>query len=183
MQKKRFYQEFFDVKTLEDQPLVTIERLVPRDVFHLEADDITLASGVLFKIRFTGHPYRVESMGRLKTRLRMDCDRCLEPFERTIRVKFHTLHLPASEMPDRSSRITQEEDFFTAYFTNERIDIWHMIHEQILLQIPIKRLCRSDCRGLCSTCGVNRNLTDCSCEAETIDPRWEPLQKLLKSLS
>lgn len=183
MTEKKIYQELFDVQQLEDQPSITLERLVPAESFPIEADDIRLITGVLFRVRFTGTPHRVESLGLLKTRVRMTCDRCLEPFRRSLKVRFHTLHLPIREMPVRSGRITQEEDFFTAYFTGHHIDVWHMIHEQIILQIPIKRLCRPDCRGICSECGTNRNKQTCTCSPDTLDPRWEPLQKLLKSLS
>ena len=46
---------------------------------------------------------------------------------------------------------------------------------------PLKRLCREDCRGLCPTCGRNRNTDDCACPApeEPVDPRLEPLRKLV----
>jgi uncharacterized protein len=53
-----------------------------------------------------------------------------------------------------------------------------MVREQLFLTIPMKRLCREDCGGLCPSCGANRNLTPCECTAEDLDPRLAPLKDL-----
>jgi uncharacterized protein len=54
-----------------------------------------------------------------------------------------------------------------------------MIREQLHLVIPMKRLCRDDCRGLCPRCGTNRNEKTCGCSLEDQDPRLASLGKLL----
>ena len=40
------------------------------------------------------------------------------------------------------------------------------IREEIILEHPIRILCRPDCRGLCAFCGVNRNEGPCDCKLE-----------------
>ena len=50
--------------------------------------------------------------------------------------------------------------------------------EQMLLAIPMKVICRSDCRGLCPQCGANMNSEECRCEARSPDPRLAPLARL-----
>ena len=47
-----------------------------------------------------------------------------------------------------------------AYYDGDRLDLGEMVREQFFLAVPLRRLCREDCRGLCPTCGANRNLTD-----------------------
>lgn len=48
----------------------------------------------------------------------------------------------------------------------------------IRLNIPVKPLCRPDCKGLCPVCGKDLNLGECECSKKMqVDPRWEPLMK------
>jgi uncharacterized protein len=53
-----------------------------------------------------------------------------------------------------------------------------VLREQVLLSLPVRTLCKPDCKGLCSHCGANRNLQPCSCDEGTNDPRWEALTGL-----
>ncbi|NIV30868.1 MAG: DUF177 domain-containing protein, partial [Anaerolineae bacterium] len=53
------------------------------------------------------------------------------------------------------------------------------LREQAWLAIPMKPLCRADCKGLCPQCGATLNLESCACETERIDPRLELLKDLL----
>ena len=58
-------------------------------------------------------------------------------------------------------------------------DLGEMVREQVLLALPLRRLCREECRGLCPSCGVNRNADSCDCHpAETVDERLAVLRKL-----
>jgi uncharacterized protein len=52
------------------------------------------------------------------------------------------------------------------------------MREQMYLALPMKPLCRDDCRGLCPTCGANLNLAACGCKNEWEDPRLAVLRKL-----
>ncbi len=42
----------------------------------------------------------------------------------------------------------------------------------------MKVLCKEDCKGLCSICGIDKNETDCNCSVSTNNTVWEPLLKL-----
>jgi uncharacterized protein len=64
--------------------------------------------------------------------------------------------------------------------TSEVIDIEAEVRELLILELPEKPLCRQDCKGLCPECGCNRNMKDCGCGKENIDPRWEKLKKIIK---
>src|SRR6266850_2190538 len=50
--------------------------------------------------------------------------------------------------------------------------------EQVLLALPLKVICQSDCRGLCPSCGANLNHEECRCETHATDPRMAPLARL-----
>ena len=56
-----------------------------------------------------------------------------------------------------------------------RVDVDAMLREQLDLQLPVKPLCSATCRGLCPSCGADRNRTECECVQDDVDPRMAPL--------
>jgi uncharacterized protein len=66
----------------------------------------------------------------------------------------------------------------TAFYENDEIDLGHLMREQFTLSLPMKPLCRDDCRGLCPVCGVNWNKGSCDCKRDWEDPRLEALRNL-----
>ena len=60
---------------------------------------------------------------------------------------------------------------------NDAADLAPLVHDAILLDLPLAPLCRADCRGLCPTCGVDWNEESCDCPAP-VDPRWATLAEL-----
>ena len=81
-----------------------------------------------------------------------------------------------SVKPGESIDDLEEEDLC---FHGDMIDITPGLLREIYLELPMKPLCRDDCRGLCPICGVNLNQNSCSCGLDNIDPRWEKLKYLL----
>ena len=55
------------------------------------------------------------------------------------------------------------------------------MENNILLTLPIKRLCKEDCKGLCQQCGNNLNLSTCQCDNDDIDPRLAKLKDLFST--
>ena len=60
---------------------------------------------------------------------------------------------------------------------NDFVDLAPMVHDAILLDLPLAPLCRPECRGLCPYCGIDRNEASCDCVAPA-DPRWATLDGL-----
>jgi uncharacterized protein len=61
---------------------------------------------------------------------------------------------------------------------HDNVDLEPVVREAVMLELPIAPVCREDCKGLCPTCGVNRNDTSCNCDNEVKDPRWSALDTL-----
>ena len=102
--------------------------------------------------------------------LSFDCDRCAAQVERELSVPMqHTLLRELSNDADWEDYIVVP-DF--------QLDLEALTSEDVLLSIPSKLLCRSDCKGLCPRCGANLNDGACGCKKE-IDPRLEGLLSLL----
>jgi uncharacterized protein len=73
----------------------------------------------------------------------------------------------------------QDADVGVSFYKDDTIDLGEVMREQFFLALPMKPLCRPDCRGLCPVCGKNRNIEQCECREEWTDPRLAPLKKLL----
>ena len=58
------------------------------------------------------------------------------------------------------------------------LDVDKLIHEEILVNWPMKILCREDCKGICKTCGQDLNEGDCSCRKTEPDPRMAAIQDI-----
>lgn len=103
-----------------------------------------------------------------------ECDRCLTHFSHHIHTAYTLMYLYQAQdfALENEIQIINKD---TVY-----IDITDDVRQYILLAIPIKLLCKEDCKGLCPRCGKNLNEGNCNCEIDTIDPRWEALSKLMK---
>ena len=130
-----------------------------------------------------GEAYRLT--GRVATRLRLECGRCLEPFEIAIDNPFELRYVPFVEAPaagdDADEREVAEDDLTTAFYKEDSIDLGELLHEQFVLALPMKPLCQPDCKGLCVHCGTNLNKETCGCAPQWTDPRLAALKGLLKT--
>jgi DUF177 domain-containing protein len=66
------------------------------------------------------------------------------------------------------------------FYEGDGVALNDVLREFILLTLPMQRVCRESCKGICPFCGQNRNQKECQCHAETSDDRWAAL-KALKS--
>ena len=118
-------------------------------------------------------------VGTVKTELELPCSRCLEPYRLPVDAPFDLRFLPATEASTTEvEREVEEEDLETSYYRDDQIDLNELLREQFYLALPMKPLCREDCRGLCVHCGSNQNTGTCSCATEWVDPRLSVLKAL-----
>jgi uncharacterized protein len=119
--------------------------------------------------------------GRLRTKLRVECRRCLEPYNIDVQLhmeeEFHPTVVIGEAPVDRVPR--EEEDEALIIDAHHTLDLSEVIRQGLWLAMPMDLLCRPDCAGLCPNCGGNRNLGECQCDQPAIDPRWAALQQLL----
>jgi len=115
--------------------------------------------------------YRVDIT--LRTIGHFTCDRCLEDYSREITLTAEHIFrvIPAQRDDDEIIEIPADAT---------EIDLTPFLEELLILEHPIKMLCKEDCKGLCPGCGVNLNHESCRCSDDDIDPRWEELRKLIK---
>ncbi len=122
---------------------------------------------------------KVRLAGHLSTTLECACSRCLEPLPVAVDSPFDLFFLPApGTAAGGGEEEVSDDDLGVSYYKDDVIDLGEVVREQLFLALPMKPLCREDCRGLCPVCGANRNREVCTCEAEWRDPRLEPLRHL-----
>lgn len=115
--------------------------------------------------------------GKFSASVRLSCSRCLEgyslPMELSIRYTLRPL--------DRDTRKASEEelvreDLEYGYYEGDVIQLDRLIEEHVLLNLPMKPLCRVDCRGICPRCGSNRNEAECDCSLNQAESPFDVLK-------
>ena len=109
--------------------------------------------------------------GALETRLRLTCSRCLEVFTLPVRCRFDVTYsaiVPGGDEVELGTR-----DLTVGHLEGEAVDLAEMVHEQVLLALPMAPVCAPDCKGLCPHCGANLNRGECACAARAADPRFD----------
>ena len=163
------------------QPLGHFSRVFQPQEVEQEGDSYRIVQPVALDFDIHKDKDRFRLAGTVRTELELPCSRCLEPFRLPIDTAFDLRYLPASAMATEEERGIEEEDLETSYYRDEQIDLNELMREQFYLALPMKPLCRDECRGLCPHCGTNLNHGDCDCTAEWKDPRLAPLDALKRS--
>ncbi|MBV9574731.1 MAG: DUF177 domain-containing protein [Acidobacteriales bacterium] len=116
--------------------------------------------------------------GELTTAIMLDCARCLEPVERNLRHRFDLLYRPQGADAGRPELSVTTVEAEIGYYEGEGLLLEDALREQVLLALPVKVICREDCKGLCPHCGQNLNGGQCSCAEPMEDPRWSALKDI-----
>lgn len=99
-----------------------------------------------------------------------ECVRCLTEFSQSLSADFSELYAFNKRSITESNLLLPEDG---------KIDLEPLLREYMYLSLPIKPLCKPDCKGLCPVCGENLNLIACGHMPETGDPRLSNLKSLL----
>jgi len=115
--------------------------------------------------------------GRIAATVGAACARCAEDFGSSYDRAFRYVLSPKAAGYAADSELAPDDVDLTVY-EGEEIDLSPLVREQLMLSLPTRPLCRDDCRGLCSHCGVNLNRASCQCSEQKFDPRFAVLRGL-----
>lgn len=109
-----------------------------------------------------------ELKGKITGTIELTCSRCLVRYP-------HELNI---EVDDKFSndQETVDRDVNIIFMDSDTLDITEIVLGNIILSLPIKRLCKEACKGLCPQCGTDLNNSSCGCINEEVDPRLEKLK-------
>jgi uncharacterized protein len=165
-----FGETTLSVESLGGDPLVSIDPVRMRGVvtfidpeYHLDAEIPISAEFACARCLAT---YRVEEDLPVRLRLR----KRPEPPRRTEKARPGAVEEEEVEL--------DPADLDVVLYDEPVLPFEDIVREQVLMAIPMKPLCREDCRGLCPECGADWNAGDCACEKTKVDPRLEVLKGL-----
>ena len=130
---------------------------------------ITEKSPVRIQAKNTGEG-KAYFEGSLDLTFAAQCDRCLKEVPVRLDLRIETV-LTA---PDT---VTEEEDT-RQFMDGYKLDLDALIRNEIVVNWPLKILCKEDCRGICPVCGQDLNEKDCGCDTFVPDPRMSVLKDI-----
>jgi len=171
---------FLDVKELAVRK-VRIDKSYPPGTLDLRSQEVQQVEPL--EVRATAEllDRQIHIQGNLRTRLELVCARCLESVSEEITKDFDLYYRPLSTIAREEEVKLKADEADVAFYQGDGLFLADVLAEQVNLMIPMKVICRSDCRGLCPQCGANLNTEECRCEAHPADPRMARLARLKES--
>ena len=114
----------------------------------------------------------------LSANVNFECDRCASLFKREVKANYKMVYL--------FSNNGEEADSLNITYLNpdaDKIILNKDFRDYLILSVPMKKLCKDDCKGICIKCGKDLNEGDCNCGKEEVDTRWMPLIELKNKLN
>jgi len=159
-------------------PRERYEKVFPPDLFPGDGEAFRVVAPVSLTFDILKDKDHFQLIGGVKTTLELPCSRCLEPFTLPVDGTFDLRYQPHTSNSGEGEREIEEDDLTTAFYEDDQIDLGHLMREQFYLALPMKPLCRDDCKGLCAQCGTNLNTGTCDCSPVWEDPRLAALKAI-----
>ena len=118
---------------------------------------------------------KVMICGDFKLVLEIPCDRCLETVAVPLEVKFE------QEVVSPDNENQEEEQSGQNFMLGYELDTEAFMNGEILVNMPMKVLCKPDCKGICKQCGHNLNEGDCGCDTFVPDPRMAAIKDIFNA--
>jgi len=173
---------FIEIEDLKDVPL-HFQHVYGLRELSFNREDAALEDAVSVDFTLTHRERELRLSGTVATAVRCTCSRCLKEFSRRLASSFDLFYLPHPDTKTVDEEIElRYEEMDTGYYDGVRLDVDLMVVEQIELSLPMRFVCREECRGLCYLCGTNLNVRSCSCTPDESDTRLAALLEFRKRM-
>ena len=166
---------FLDIHELQRQKIVFDELLLPGRIDC--GDDVRQVEALLVQGLAELVASDIRLRGFLRTAVEVPCARCLEPAHCPVEMEFDLFYSPIGTIARAEEAEIKTADLEVGFYQGDGLWLEDAVREQVLLSLPMKSICRSDCAGLCPQCGQNRNFAQCGCHPPVEDFQWAPLAK------
>jgi uncharacterized protein len=171
---------FLSVKEMELRKVRFDETYEPGQI-DFTGEDLVQASplaakGVAELLAHSDGQMRIQ--GKIQVEMTAQCDRCLGGARFALDSGFDLFYRPASQLPKEDEVAIDEGEAEIGFYDDGGMELEDILREQVLLALPMQRVCSEVCKGICPACGKNRNETECDCKLESHDDRWGALRKL-----
>jgi uncharacterized protein len=127
-------------------------------------------------LKNSGGELRIQ--GRYTVELQAPCDRCLVDARFPLDAGFDLFYQPVTVIARVEEVEIDEGEAQIGFYENDGLELEDLLREQVLLALPMQRVCSEACKGICPVCGKNRNQSACQCRTSSSDDRWGALRKL-----
>ncbi len=174
---------FIDIEDLKQEPLHVRHVYQVGEIKFLHGD-AALIEPVCTDFILTHKDRNLRIGGKVETGIRFKCSRCLKEFSHPFSTSFDLSYQPQPDWKSRGDEIELKyEDMEVGYYDGIQFDVDLMVLEQIELGMPMKFVCREDCKGLCYACGADLNEGPCPCKKEGTDSRLSVLLEFRKKMN
>lgn len=131
---------------------------------------------VVGSVRFVKTDKGIWVTAKFQSQVDIECGRCLDEYGQLVDVTIDEEAIPKLDTVAGVSPVDDlEVEDHLSIDENYGLDMTESTRQFIELGLPMQPLCRPDCKGLCSTCGVNRNRESCTCDHIQRDSKWGSL--------
>jgi uncharacterized protein len=180
-QEGRSFAVFIEIDDLKPEPL-QVHHVFPVGEIKFSHEDAALSSPVAADFVLTHQDRNLRVDGTVETAIQFRCSRCMKEFSRSFSTDFDLSYMPQPKWVNESAEIElRYEDMDVAYYNGIALDVNLLVLEQIELAMPMKFVCREDCKGLCYKCGADLNEGACLCKTEDPGSRLSVLLEFQKN--
>lgn len=173
--RRDFVIQFSVAQQLKD-PIGSVRRYTLDDAIPAsEGEGTQRVTGEVVLLR-TGRSILVT--GHLETGLPATCSRCLTSYAQATAFDLEEEFFPTVDVVTGARLPSPAGEGAFTIDGHHILDLQEAVRQYTLLDLPMKPLCKPDCRGLCARCGAALNEGPCGC-VEPGARRWAPLEKLL----
>jgi uncharacterized protein len=171
---------FLSVKEMELRKIRFDETIGPGQIDFtgedLQQSSPLHATGSAELVARSGGEVRVQ--GNYTVDMSAECDRCLTTARFPLDARFDLFYRPMSEIAHDEEVEIDEGETEIGFYEGDGMELEDILREQILLALPMQRVCFESCKGICPVCGKNRNQAACDCKVDSADDRWGALRDL-----
>jgi len=120
----------------------------------------------------------VRIQGRYAVEMAYQCDRCLAAARIPVEAGFDLFYRPVSVIARAEEVEIAEGETEIGFYENGGMELDDILREQVLLALPMQRVCSQNCKGICPVCGQNRNEAACDCKVQSGAAHWHALRDL-----
>lgn len=158
-----------DIRDIESENELELSIACPfKEIFESE-DGVEGVGDLKAEFSFTRHERNIYVTGKAGGTVKLWCGRCLKEYKSSLDMEIEVAFFPAEKEEGNENDYTYEGDI---------INLSGLLREQFILTLPLRRVCREECNGLCPKCGADLNEGDCDCPKKEVDERLAVLKRL-----
>jgi uncharacterized protein len=128
-----------------------------------------------FDFHFEAHKMREDAYlrGEMNGEIEVECGRCVARYRQPLHESFSLVlaaaagRVPAD--PEGARALKRDgmclgEESESGWYRGSEVQLDAYFVEIVSLGMPVQPLCRDNCLGLCSRCGIDRNESPCLCD-------------------